>query len=86
MSKGPLPPAACLIVSGVLSLFVLYLLSTAGNQHRLVGPVSAAAFMLLVPVMLRGDSWQKMLAGALLFVSSFGLLMSVMDLKRSSLS
>ena len=79
MSKRPVLPAACLIGSGVLSLFVLYLLSAAGNQHYLLGPVSGAAFVLLISVMLRGDSWQKMLAGALLFVSSFGLLMSMMD-------
>lgn len=81
-SKESLPKvwaALCLTGSGVLSLGVLYLLSTAGNQNRLVGPVSGASFVLLIPVMLKGDSWQKMVAGALLFVSCFGLLMSIMD-------
>jgi hypothetical protein len=29
--------------------------------------------------MLRGESWQKMVVGALLFVPAFGLLVSVMD-------
>jgi hypothetical protein len=68
------------MVSGGLSLLLLLLLSTAkGNQHWLLRPAAAAAFVLLVFVMVRGDSWQKMLAGALLFVPSFGLLVSVMD-------
>jgi hypothetical protein len=55
------------------------LLTADGNWHPLLRPVAAAAFAPLVIVMLRGDSWQKMLAGALLFVPSFGLLVSVMD-------
>jgi len=67
------------MVSGALSLFVLYFLSTIGNQHRLLAPIAGAALMLLIPVMLRGDSWQKMLAGALLFVPFFGLLVALMD-------
>jgi hypothetical protein len=79
MNKRPLFPALCLMVSGGLSLLLLLLLSTAGNQHWLLRPAAGAAFVLLVIVMLRGDSWQKMLAGALLFVPSFGLLVSVMD-------
>jgi hypothetical protein len=58
---------------------LLLLLTADGNWHPFLRPVAAAAFAPLVIVMLRGDSWQKMLAGALLFVPSFGLLVSVMD-------
>ena len=81
MNKGPLYPALCLILGGALSLFELYILATAGNQnkHRLLILVAGAGFALLIPLMLRGDPWQKMVAGALLFVPSFGLLAAVMD-------
>jgi uncharacterized membrane protein len=80
MNKRPLCPALWLIVGGGLCLFMLLLLLTAqGNWHPLLRPVAVAAFAPLVIVMLRGDSWQKMLAGTLLFVPSFGLLVSVMD-------
>ncbi len=80
MNKRPPYPALCLMIGGGLCLFVLLLLLTAqGNWHPLLRPVAAPAFAPLVIVMLRGDSWQKMLAGALLFVPSFGLLVSVMD-------
>jgi hypothetical protein len=61
------------------SLFVLYLLSTAGNQHWLVGLISGTALVLLIPIMRKGDTWQKMVAGILLFVPCFGLLAAVMD-------
>lgn len=80
MNKKPSYPGLCLIVGGGLCLFVLHLLLTAqGNWHPLLRPVAAAAFAPLVIVMLRGGSWQKMLAAALLFVPSFGLLASVME-------
>ena len=80
MNKRPSYPALWLIVGGGPCLFVLLLLLTAeGNWHPLLRPVAAAALAPLVIVMLRGDSWQKMLAGALLFVPSFGLLVSLMD-------
>lgn len=76
MSSKPLHPALRLVTSGVLSLLVLYLLPAAGrNSPWLIGlaGVAAGAFVLLVPVMVRGDSWQKMIAGALLFVPCLGL-------------
>ena len=80
MNKRPLYPALCLMASGALSLFVLLLLSTReGNWHPLLRWVATGAFLPLVIVMVKGDSWQKMLAGALLFVPSFGLLVSVTD-------
>jgi len=80
MSKKPLQPALRLALSGVLSLLVLYVFPAAGRDPRwLIGLAGAAAsaFALLVPVMVRGDSWQKMVAGALLFVPSFGLVLAV---------
>lgn len=79
MDKRPRYPVLCLIVGGALSVLVLYFLSSVGNQHRLLLPIAGAAFVLLIAVMMKGDPWQKMIAGALLFVPSFGLLMSVMD-------
>ncbi len=79
MNKKTPIPCLCLTLSGALSLFVLHILSAAGNQHRLLTPVAGAAFVLLIPVMLRGDRWQKMLAGILLFVPSFGLVAALMD-------
>jgi hypothetical protein len=86
MNRKPLHPALRLVVSGVLSLFVLYLFPAVGRDARwLVGlaGVAGAAFVLLVPVMVRGDSWQKMLAGILLFVPCFGLIMAVMGVVSS---
>jgi hypothetical protein len=80
MSNKPLHPALRLVTSGVLSLLVLYLFPAAGRDLRwLIGPagVAAGAFVLLVPVLVRGDSWQKMVAGALLFVPCLGLLAAV---------
>ena len=80
MNKKHPHPAIWLIVGGSLCLLVLLLLSTPkGNWHPLLLPVAAAAFAPLIVVMIRGDSWQKMLAGALMFISSFGLLVSLMD-------
>jgi len=79
MSNKPLHPALRLVTSGVLSLLVLYLLPAAGRDARwLVGLAGAAvgAFVLLLPVMLRGDSWQKIVAGALLFVPCLGLVLA----------
>lgn len=80
MSNKPLHPALRLVTSGILSLLVLYLLPAAGRDARwfigLAG-VAAGAFVLLVPVMVRGDSWQKMVAGALLFLPCFGLVVAV---------
>ena len=83
MTNRPLHPALRLVVSGVLSLLVFYLFGAVGRAPRepglLIGLAAAAAgaFVLLVPVMVRGDAWQKMLAGALLFVPSLGLVLAV---------
>ena len=76
----PSYPALWLILGCGLCLFVLLLLLTAnGNWHPLLPPAATAALVPLMVVLWRGDAWQKMLAGALLFVPSFGLLVSVMD-------
>ena len=86
MNNKLLHAAFRLVVSGVLSLLVLYLFPAAGRDPRwLIGlaGVAGAAFVLLIPVMLRGDSWQKMLAGILLFVPSFGLIMAVLGVVGS---
>lgn len=83
MTRRPLRPALRLVASGVLSLVVLSLIGAAGrapvDSWLLLGlaGAAAAAIVLLIPVMLRGDSWQKMLAGALLFVPSLGLLAAI---------
>jgi hypothetical protein len=86
MNNKPLYPAVRLAISGVLSLAVLYLFRPAGRDPRWLiglGGIAAAAFGLLIPVMLRGDSWQKMLASILLFVPSFGLVLAVVGVVSS---
>ena len=83
MTNRPLHPALRLGLSGVLSLLVLYLQGAASRGPQepglLLGLAGAptGAFALLVPVMVRGDAWQKMVAGALLFVPSLGLVLTI---------
>ncbi len=79
MDKRPSYPLLCLILGGALSVLVLYFLWTVGNQQRLLLPRAGAALVLLLPVLVKGDPWQKLVARALLFVPSFGLVMAVMD-------
>ena len=79
MNKKSPYPALWLVIGGGLCLLVLVLSTAKGSWHSLLRPVAAAALAPLIIAMLRGDSWQKMLAGALLFVPSFGLLVSLMD-------
>jgi hypothetical protein len=86
MNNKLLHPALRLAVSGVLCVFVLYIFSASAREPLwLIGMAGAAAsaFVLLIPVMLRGDSWQRMVAGIMLFVSCFGLLVAVMGVVRS---
>ena len=86
MSAKPLHPALRLGVSGVLSLIVLFIFQLPGRDPRwliVLGGVAAAAFVLLIPVMARGDSWQKMVAGILLFVPSIGLLLAAVGVASS---
>ena len=83
MTNRRLHPALRLVVSGFLSFVVLNLVGAAGraplDPALLLGlaGAAAAAFVLLVPVMARGCVWQKVLAGALLFVPSLGLLAAI---------
>ncbi len=81
MSKRPLHPALRLVLSGLLSVVVLYLVRRVGrgDPQWLIGLAGAAAgdFVLLVPVLVRGDSWQKMVAGALLFLPCSGLVLAI---------
>ncbi len=80
MNKKPPYATVSLVVGGGLCLLVLLLLSTAkGNWHPRLRQVAAAAFVPLIIVMLRGNSGQKMIASALLFISCLGLLVSFMD-------
>ena len=86
MGDKPLHPALRLTASGLLSVFLLYVVPAAAREPRwLIGlaGLAAAAFVLLIPVMMRGDSWQKMLAGILLFVPSFGLVVAVIGVVSS---
>jgi hypothetical protein len=79
MNKTQLHPALRLVLSGILS--VLYVFPAAARDPRwLLGlaGVAAASFVLVVPVLIRGDSWQKMVAGILLFVPSFGLVAALL--------
>ena len=69
-----------MIVSGTLSLVLLTSWELAGRDPRwiiAIGGGAVAAFVLLIPVLLRGDSWQKMVAALLLFVPCLGLVLSV---------
>ena len=77
MKRSP-SPTVFLIISGVLSAVVLCTAAT-GNPYRILLPISGAGLVLLIPVLLKGDSWQKMVAGALLFIPCFGLLAGIMD-------
>lgn len=80
MNSKPLHPALRLVISGILSILVIYTIpAVARNPRWLLGlaALAAGAFVLLIPVMLRGDTWQKVIAGALLFVPSFGLVVAV---------
>lgn len=79
MNQRPPYASLCLVASGALSLLVLYFLSAVGSQRRLLASAAGGAFVLLIPVMLRGNSWHKMLAGIMLFVPSFGLVAALMD-------
>lgn len=76
MNNKPLHAGLRMVASGVLSPIVLFIFSMAQRDPRwciFLGVVAAVAFVLLIPVLVRGNSWQKMVAGILLFVPSFGL-------------
>jgi hypothetical protein len=45
--------------------------------------MATAAFVLLIPVLVRGDSWQKMVAALLLFVPSLGLVVAAFGVASS---
>ena len=86
MNNNPLHPALRLTVSGALSFAALVVFDLARHDPLWLvglGGVAGLAFVLLIPVMVRGNSWQKMLAGLLLFVPCFGLLMAVMGVASS---
>ena len=68
-----------LVASGFLSLVLIAFWVLSLRDVRwciLQGGIAGAAVVLLIPVLVRGDSWQKMLAGMLLFFPSFNLVMA----------
>jgi hypothetical protein len=86
MNNKPLHPALRLVGGGALSLILLCIWRMPGRDprwHIVIGGMATAAFVLLVPVLLRGDSWQKMLAGLLLFLPSFGLVLALVGVVGS---
>ena len=86
MSQKPLHPALRMVASGALSLLLLATWEMAGRDPRwivAIGGGAAAAFVLLVPVMARGNSSQKMVAALLLFVPCLGLVFTVFGLINS---
>ena len=86
MKSKALHPTFRLGASGVLSLLVLFIWSLSLREPQwciVLGGVAAAAFLVLTPVLLLGDSWQKTLAAALLFVPSFGLVMAALGIVSS---
>lgn len=69
MNNKPLHPVLRLVSSGALSFVLACVWSHAGVGHRWWMAelcLAAAAITFAVPVIVRGDSWQKMVAGALL--------------------
>jgi len=80
MNVKPLHPTFRLFASGILSVVVLFAFGLTGRDSGwtvALGGAAAGAFVLLIPVLVRGNSWQKMVAGIMLFVPSFGLALSV---------
>jgi hypothetical protein len=78
MNDKPLHPVMRLSVSGVLSVLSVCVFPAVGRDERwLIGVagVAASAFVLLIPVLVRGKTWQKMIAGILLFLPSWTLVM-----------
>ena len=86
MKKKQLHPVLRLVGSGILSLILLCLWRMPWRDPRwyiVIGGVASVASVLLVPVLLRGDSWQKMLAGILLFVPFLGLVLALVGVVGS---
>jgi hypothetical protein len=86
MNDRRLHPVLRLSVSGLLSVLWIWLYPAVRHDPRwLIGVagVAALAFVLLSPVMVRGRSGEKMLAGILLFLPSFGLVVAVTGVLES---
>jgi hypothetical protein len=76
MNVKPLRPVHRFIASAVLCLGLVIVMWLGIRDVRwciVQGGIAGAAFVLLIPVLLRGDSWQKMLAGGMLFFPAFNL-------------
>ena len=80
MDAKPIHPTLRLVASGILCAFELFAFGMVGRVPGWTiafGGAAVGAFVFLIPVLLRGDSWQKMLAGMMLFIPCFGLVVSV---------
>jgi hypothetical protein len=88
MNKKPLRPTIRFAVSGLLCLALAGLMGLAFRDLRWCiaqGGIAGATLMLLIPVLIRGDSWQKVLAGAMLFFPAFNLVMATIGAAASRL-
>jgi len=75
----PLHPVIRFVVSGLLCISLAGLIGLAWRDARWCiaqGGIAAAAFVLLIPVLTRGELWQKLVAGAMLFFPAFNLVMA----------
>jgi hypothetical protein len=79
MHAAPLHPTLRLAEGGILSLLALFAFGLASEQYPgfvlALGGAGTGGFLVLIPVLMRGNSWQRMIAGAMLFVPSFALVM-----------
>jgi hypothetical protein len=78
MNEKSLHPVLRFVASAFLCLALVGVMGLAFRDARwciVQGGLAGAAFVFLVPVLVRGDSWQKMLAGGMLFFPAFNLFM-----------
>jgi hypothetical protein len=81
MPERPLRATARLLGSGVLQCLLVFVFMATARDLRwciVQGSISAAAILLVIPVLTRGGSWQKMLAGLLLFFPLFNFAIAVL--------
>ena len=72
---------ARLLASGLLQLLLVpVMMATVRDVHWCIlqGGLAGVAFLLVIPVLVRGNSWQKMLSAALCFFPLFNLLMAAL--------
>ncbi len=81
MNQKPPHPVFRLIASGLLSVTLLYIWRPNADPRWaiVIGGIAAAAVVLLIPVLWGGDSGHKMLAGILLFVPCYFLVVAAFE-------